>query len=102
MDCPEGSGHLRPDMLVLTDRGFDSGGFLQAVAATRAQFLARLTSVRLLPVTALPGDGTYLARISGPTVRVIDARVTVTLPDRTRFTARYPPPTPLLDPRPHP
>ena len=27
---------LAADMLVLTDRGFDSGGFLEAVAQTRA------------------------------------------------------------------
>jgi hypothetical protein len=93
---------LRPDMLVLTDRGFDSGGFLQAVAATRAQFLARLTSVRLLPVTALLDDGTYLARISGLTVRVIDAQVTVTLATGVRFTARYRLATTLADHRRYP
>lgn len=93
---------LRPDMLVLTDRGFDSGGFLEAVAAARAQFLARLTSVRLLPVTALLDDGTYLARISGLTVRIIDAQVTVTLATGTRFTARYRLATTLTDHRRYP
>ena len=93
---------LRPDMLVLTDRGFDSGGFLEAVAAARAQFLARLTSVRLLPATALLDDGTYLARISGLTVRVIDAQVTVTLATGTRFTARYRLATTLTDHRRYP
>ena len=93
---------LRPDMLVLTDRGFDSGGFLEAVAAARAQFLARLTSVRLLPVTALLDDGTYLSRISGLTVRVIDAQVTVTLADGIRFTARYRLATTLTDHRRYP
>jgi len=30
-------------MLVLADRGFDAAGFLAEVAATRAQFLVRLT-----------------------------------------------------------
>jgi hypothetical protein len=93
---------LRPDMLVLTDRGFDSGGFLEAVAATRAQFLARLTSVRLLPVTAVLDDGTYLSRISGLTVRVIDAHVTVTLATGVRFTARYRLATTLTDHRRYP
>jgi len=93
---------LRPDMLVLTDRGFDSGGFLEAVAATRAQFLARLTSVRLLPVTAVPDDGTYLSRISGLTVRVIDAQVAVTLATGVRFTARYRLATTLTDHRRYP
>jgi hypothetical protein len=93
---------LRPDMLVLTDRGFDSGGFLEAVAATRAQFLARPTSVRLLPVTAVPDDGTYLSRISGLTVRVIDAQVAVTLATGVRFTARYRLATTLTDHRRYP
>jgi hypothetical protein len=93
---------LRPDMLVLTDRGFDSGGFLEAVAATRAQFLARLTSVRLLPAAALLDDGTYLARIKGLTVRVIDAQVTVTLATGFRFTARYRLATTLTDHRRYP
>ena len=92
---------LRPDMLVLTDRGFDSGGFLEAVAA-RAQFLARLTSVRLLPVTALLDDGTCLARIGELTVRVIDAQVTVTLATGFRFTARYRLATTLTDHRRYP
>lgn len=93
---------LRADMLVLTDRGFDSGGFLEAVAATGAQFLARLTSVRLLPVTALLDDGTYLARISGLTVRIIDAQVTVTLATGFRFTARCRLATTLTDHRRYP
>jgi hypothetical protein len=95
-------GLLRPDMLVLTDRGFDSGWFLRAVAATGAQFLARLTSVRLLPaLTRLP-DGTYLSRIGRLPVRVIDAQVTVTLADQTRFTARYRLATTLTDHRRYP
>ena len=93
---------LTADMLVLTDRGFDSGGFLEAVAAARAQFLARLTSVRLLPMTALLDDGTYLARISGLTVRIIDAQVTVTLATGFRFTARYRLATTLTDHRRYP
>ena len=93
---------LRPDMLVLTDRGFDSGGFLEAVAATGAQFLARLTSVRLLPALTCLDDGTYLARISGLTVRVIDAQVTVTLAAGIRFTARYRLATTLTDHRRYP
>jgi hypothetical protein len=64
---------LTGDMLVLTDRGFDSAAFLEAVAATRARFLARLTSVRKLPVLARLDDGTFLSRIGALTVRVIEA-----------------------------
>jgi hypothetical protein len=93
---------LGPDMLVLTDRGFDSGGFLQAVAATKAQFLTRLTSVRTLPaLTCLP-DGTYLSRTGTLTVRIIDAQVAVTLADGTRFSQRYRLATTLLDHRRYP
>jgi hypothetical protein len=58
---------LSADMLVLTDRGLDSAGFLQAVAATGAQFLARLTSTRLLPAAACLPDSTYLFRVGGLT-----------------------------------
>jgi hypothetical protein len=43
---------LTRDMLVLTDRGFDAAAFLEAVAAAKARFLARLTSTRRLPVLA--------------------------------------------------
>jgi hypothetical protein len=93
---------LAADMLVLTDRGFDSGGFLEAVAGTGAQFLARLTATRLLPAMAVLPDGTYLARISGLTVRVIDAQVTVTLATGFRFTARYRLATTLTDHRRYP
>ncbi len=93
---------LTADMLVLTDRGFDSAGFLTAVAATRAQFLARLTATRLLPPMAGLDDGTYLSRIGTLPVRVIDAQVTVTLADQTRFTARYRLATTLTDHRRYP
>lgn len=40
---------LRPDMLVLWDKGFDGNGFLASVTATRAQFLGRLRSNRRTP-----------------------------------------------------
>lgn len=93
---------LAADMLVLTDRGFDSGGFLEAVAQTRAQFLARLTSTRLLPAMTVLPDGTYLSRISGLTVRVIDAQVSVTLATGFRFTARHRLATTLTDYRRYP
>jgi hypothetical protein len=80
---------LGPDMLVLTDRGFDAAGFLEAVAATKAQFLARLTSTRRLPVMARLDDGTFLSRIGALTVRVIEAELLVTCADGTRYTGRY-------------
>ena len=51
---------LDATMLLLTDRGFDAGDFLAAVAATKAQFLARLTGTRSLPVLRHLPDGTFL------------------------------------------
>jgi hypothetical protein len=41
---------LDESMLVLMDRGFDAGEFLRQVAATRAQFLVRLTASRRPPL----------------------------------------------------
>ena len=93
---------LTRDMLVLTDRGFDAAAFLEAVAATRARFLARLTSTRKLPVMARLDDGTFLSRIGKLTVRVIEAEVIVTLADGTRYCGRYRLATTLLNPRRYP
>jgi hypothetical protein len=76
-------------MLVLTDRGFDAAGFLEAVAATKAQFLARLTSTRRLPVMARLDDGTFLSRIGALTVRIIEAEVIrCYMRDRTDTSSR--------------
>ncbi len=58
---------LRPDMLLLTDRGFDAAAFLEAVAAAPAQFLARLTATRRLPVLARLDDGTFCQNDSNKT-----------------------------------
>ena len=87
---------------MLTDRGFDAAAFLEAVAATRARFLARLTSTRKLPVLARLADGTFLSRIGALTVRVIEAEVIVTLADGTRYCGRYRLATTLLNPRRYP
>ena len=80
---------LARDMLVLTDRGFDAAGFLEAVAAAPAQFLARLTATRRLPAAARLEDGTFLSRIGTVTVRIIEAEVLVTCADGTRYRGRY-------------
>src|SRR5258708_17634883 len=89
-------------MLVLTDRGFDAAGFLEAAAATKAQFLARLTSTRRLPVMARLDDGTFISRIGALTVRIIEAEVLVTLADGTRYCGRYRLATTLADHRRYP
>jgi hypothetical protein len=77
-------------MLVLMDRGFDAGKFLAGVAATRAQFLVRLTSARRPPLLLrdLP-DGSFLSLIGGVKVRIITATVTVTCHDGTTYGDSY-------------
>jgi hypothetical protein len=93
---------LGPGMLVLTDRGFDAAAFLEAVAATKARFLARLTSTRKLPVITRLDDSTFLSRIGTLTVRVIEAEIIVTCADGTRWCGRYRLATTLLNPRRYP
>jgi Insertion element 4 transposase N-terminal/Transposase DDE domain len=69
---------LGPGMLVLMDRAFDAAGFLAEVAGTRAQFLVRVKSSRVLvPLQVLP-DGSWVADLAGLRVRVIEAGVRVT------------------------
>ena len=93
---------LDESMLVLIDRGFDGGDFLAAVAATKAQFLVRLTSTRRLPVLRhLPG-GSFMSVIGGVKVRVITAAVTVTCRDGTTYGGVYRLATTLLDHRAYP
>ncbi len=93
---------LDATMLLLTDRGFDAGGFLAAVAATKAQFLARLTSTRSLPVLRHLPDGSFLSVIGGVKVRIITAAVTVTCHDGTTYGGTYRLATTLLDHRAYP
>ena len=80
---------LDESMLVLIDRGFDGGGFLAAVAATKAQFLVRLTSTRRLPVLRHLPDGSFLSVIGGVKVRIITAAVAVTCHDGTTYGGTY-------------
>jgi hypothetical protein len=90
---------LGPGMLVLADRGFDGNAFLSALAGTGAQFLVRLRAGRRLPVLARLDDGSFLTRIGGLAVRVIDADITVTCAGGTVIRGRYRLATTLLDPR---
>jgi hypothetical protein len=95
--------HLLDDtMLVLIDRGFDAGEFLAQVAATRAQFLVRLTANRRPPVLGHLPDGSVLSLIGGVKVRIITAQVTVTCHDGTRYGGSYRLATTLLDHRSYP
>jgi len=93
---------LDKTMLLLIDRGFDGGDFLAAVAATKAQFLVRLTSTRRLPVLRHLPDGSFTSVIGGVKVRIITAAVTVTCHDGTTYGGTYRLATTLLDHRAHP
>ena len=93
---------LDATMLLLADRGFDGGDFLAAVAATKAQFLVRLTSTRRLPELRHLPDGSFLSVIGGVKVRIITAAVTVTCHDGTAYGGVYRLATTLLDHRAYP
>ncbi|MED7930423.1 IS4 family transposase [Nonomuraea sp. LP-02] len=80
---------LKPNMLVLWDKGFDGNVFLAQVSATGAQFLGRLRSNRRTPILAPLTDGSYLSMIGTLQIRIIEARVTVTCADGTTFAGTY-------------
>ena len=92
-------GLLKPDMLLLTDRGFDSNAFLAAVAGTGAQLLARMTAQRRPPVLAALPDGSFLSMFGELRVRIIEATITVTTADGIPISGRYQLVTTLLDHR---
>jgi Insertion element 4 transposase N-terminal/Transposase DDE domain len=80
---------LGPGMLVLADRAFDAAGFLAAVAGTGAQFLIRGKASRSPAVLQVLPDGSYLSRIGGLDVRIIEADVAVTGADGSRCGDSY-------------
>ncbi|MGW3661488.1 IS4 family transposase [Streptomyces sp. NPDC005151] len=88
---------LGEDMLLLADRGFDGDVFLAEAARTGARLLVRAKSSRRPPaLTPLP-DGSFLSKIAGLRVRIIDADITVTAADGSLHTDRYRLITTLLD-----
>jgi hypothetical protein len=90
---------LRPDMLVLADRGFDTDGFLREVSATGAQLLVRVRHIRRPPVLAQLSDGSFLSVLAGVKVAIIDADVTVSLACGRTLHGRYRLVTTLTDHR---
>lgn len=90
---------LRPDMLVLCDRGFDGNHLIADIVATGAQLLIRIKASRRLPVLSTLPDGSYLTRIGGVSLRVIEADIAVTGADSTTVTGAYRLATTLLDHR---
>lgn len=93
---------LRPDMLVLWDKGFDGDEFIAAVHATDAKLLGRLRGNRRPPILARLSDGSHLSHLGGVPVRTLEASITVTCQDGTRFTGHYRLVTTLTDHRSHP
>ena len=93
---------LSPQMLVLWDKGFDGNAFLAKVAATGAQLLGRMRGYRTPPVLVRLPDGSYLSRLGGVNVRIIEAVITVTCADATSFAGSYRLVTTLTDHRRHP
>lgn len=75
---------LDEPMLVLMDRGFDAGEFLADVAATKAQFLVRLTATRQPPVLRHLPNGSFTSLVDGVKDRIVAASVTAACHDGTR------------------
>ena len=93
---------LGPGMLVLLDRAFDSNAFLAEVHASGAMLLCRAKSARTPEVLCHLPDGSYLSRLDGLDVRIIEADVMMTGADKTRIGDRYRLITTLLDPARYP
>jgi hypothetical protein len=93
---------LRPGMLVLADRAFDANAFLREIAATGAMLLVRSKSTRRPPVLAHLPDGSYLSRLDGLKVRIIEAELTVTGADGSLVQDSYRLITTLADHRRYP
>ncbi|MGW7605238.1 IS4 family transposase [Streptomyces antimycoticus] len=93
---------LDESMLLLNDRGFDTDDFLAKAAATRAQLLVRLKSTRTPARWALLPDGTFLTRINGTRLRIIDAHIVATTAKGLRLEGHYRLATTLTDHRRYP
>jgi hypothetical protein len=93
---------LRPGMLVLADRAFDSSAFLAEITATGAALLARAKSTRIPLVLRLLPDGSYLSRLDQLDVRIIEAEVAMTGADGSRIADVYRLITTLTDHRRYP
>jgi hypothetical protein len=98
--------HLRPDMLLLCDRGFLGYRLWKGVLACACQLLARAKSCLVLPVQQPLADGSYLSQLypsawertknrNGQVVRVI--RYTIDDPQRVGHAEEHVLLTTLLD-----
>lgn len=95
--APRLFGCLRPGMLLLADRNFAVADLITRICSTGADLLIRAKNGRVLPaITRLP-DGSWLSRLGGVEVRVIDAEITATLGGRKQHTGHYRLITTLID-----
>jgi hypothetical protein len=93
---------LRQGMLLLADRAYDAADLLAAVAAAGAHFLVRGSATRKPEVGEILPDGSYLSRVDGLQVRIIEADLDVHGADGTRIGDSYRLITTLLDWRRYP
>lgn len=87
--APRLLGCLRPGMLLLGDRNFAVAELITRIASAGADLLIRAKSSRALPVLARLPDGSWLSRLGGIEVRVIDAEITATLGGRRQHIGHY-------------
>ncbi len=80
---------LREGMLLLADRAYDAADLLNEVSATGAHFLVRGSAARKPPVDEVLPDGSYLSRLDGLRVRIIEASLDVHGADGTRLGDSY-------------
>ncbi|UWZ33441.1 IS4 family transposase [Dactylosporangium roseum] len=95
-------GLLRPGMLLLADRGYDTNMFMTKVTAAGAGLLLRVKSSRKLPVLDRLGDGSYASVVAGVRVRVVEAVVTLSCADGSTRTGVWRLVTTLTDERRYP
>jgi Insertion element 4 transposase N-terminal/Transposase DDE domain len=93
---------LREGMLLLADRAYDAADLLTAIAATGAHVLVRGSASRKPEVGEILPDGSYLSRVDGLRVRIIEADLDVHGADGTRIGDSYRLITTLLDWRRYP
>lgn len=87
--APAVLGCLKPGMLLLADRNFAATSLIEQITTTGAQVLIRCRDTRNLPPIRHLGDRTWLARMGAVTVRVIDARITLSLATGSRRSGHY-------------
>ncbi len=80
---------LREGMLLLAERAYDAADLLKEVTAAGAHFLVRGSAARKPPVDGVLPDGSYLSRLDGLRVRIIEAGLDVHGADGTRLGDSY-------------